>query len=41
MILEVKYDHFLFSYIRDMIRSCNQSEVSVSKYCMARAGMLP
>ena len=41
VILEVKYDHFLFSYIRDMIRSCNQSEVSVSKYCMARAGMLP
>lgn len=40
VILEVKYNHFLFSYIRDIIRSCNQSEVSVSKYCMARAPML-
>lgn len=40
VILEVKYNHFLFSYIRDIIRSCNQSEVSVSKYCMARAPMI-
>lgn len=36
VILEVKYNHFLFSYIRDIIRSCNQSELSVSKYCLAR-----
>ena len=35
-ILEVKYNHFLLTYVRDIIRSCNQSELSVSKYCMAR-----
>lgn len=35
-ILEVKYNHFLLSYVRDIIRSCNQSELSLSKYCMAR-----
>lgn len=35
-ILEVKYNHFLLSYVRDIIRSCNQSELSMSKYIMAR-----
>ena len=35
-ILEVKYNHFLLTYVRDILRSCNQSELSASKYCMAR-----
>lgn len=35
-VLEVKYNYFLLSYIRDIIRSCNQSELAISKYCMAR-----
>lgn len=35
-ILEVKYNNFLLSYIKDIIRSCNQSEISMSKYVMAR-----
>lgn len=35
-ILEVKYNHFLLSYVKDIIRSCNQSELSMSKYIMAR-----
>lgn len=40
VILEVKYNHFLLTYIRDIIRCCNQSELSTSKYCMARNLML-
>lgn len=36
VVLEVKYDGFLLSYIRDMINQCSKSELSVSKYCLAR-----
>lgn len=36
VILEVKYDGFLFSYIKDTLDACDCSPVSVSKYCMAR-----
>ena len=36
-ILEVKYNGFLLSYIKDMIRECDSSELSVSKYCLGRA----
>lgn len=35
-ILEVKYNGFLLSYIKDMLASVNKSELSVSKYCLAR-----
>lgn len=36
VILEVKYDGFLLEYIRRMINSINRSEISVSKYILAR-----
>lgn len=35
-VLEVKYNGFLLSYIRQMLGSIDKSELSVSKYCMAR-----
>lgn len=35
-ILEVKYTEFLLSYIKDALRLSNQSELSVSKYMLAR-----
>lgn len=36
-VLEVKYDGFLPSYIKDLLIDCNQSELSVSKYCLSRS----
>jgi len=36
-VLEVKYNGFLLSYIKDMLRECEKSETSVSKYCIARS----
>ncbi len=36
VVLEVKYNGFLLSYIKDMLLPVQQSELSVSKYCMAR-----
>lgn len=36
-VLEVKYNGFLLSYIKDMLRACDKSELSVSKYCLGRA----
>lgn len=36
VILEVKYNQFLLSYIRDFINMLDRSELSVSKYCLAR-----
>lgn len=36
VVLEVKYNGFLLSYIKDMLRPVQRSEISVSKYCMAR-----
>ncbi len=35
-ILEVKYNGFLLSYIKNMLDKVAKSEVSVSKYCLAR-----
>ena len=35
-VLEVKYNGFLLSYIKDMIRQVNASELSVSKYALSR-----
>lgn len=37
VVLEVKYDGFLLSYIKDMLDECNKSETSVSKYCLGRS----
>lgn len=36
VVLEVKFNGFLLGYIRDAINSINRSELSVSKYCLAR-----
>lgn len=35
-VLEVKYNHFLLTYIKDVLNSCNKSEMAVSKYLLAR-----
>lgn len=37
VVLEVKYNGFLLSYIRDLINGLDHSELSVSKYCLARS----
>ena len=36
VVLEVKYNGFLLSYIKHMLLPVQKSEISVSKYCMAR-----
>ena len=36
MVLEVKYNGFLLSYIKDMVSSLECEENAISKYCMAR-----
>lgn len=35
-VLEVKYNRFLLSYIQEMLNSIDKSELSVSKYSIAR-----
>lgn len=35
-VLEVKFNHFLPSYIQRVIQVCDRSELSVSKYTLAR-----
>lgn len=35
-VLEVKYNGFLLYYIKQMLNSIDKSEISVSKYCLAR-----
>ena len=35
-VLEVKYNGFLLEYIKRMINSVDRSEISVSKYVLAR-----
>lgn len=37
VVLEVKFNGFLLSYIKDLLSMVDKSEVSVSKYCLARA----
>lgn len=37
MVLEVKYNGFLLSYLRDLLNEVERSELSVSKYCLARS----
>jgi len=36
LILEVKYDGFLLSYIKNLLGPADRSEFSQSKYCLAR-----
>lgn len=36
-VLEVKYNSFLLSYVRELINQIDGSEISVSKYCLARS----
>lgn len=37
VVLEVKFNAFLLSYIKDALRECGLGETAVSKYCLARA----
>lgn len=39
-VLEVKYNGFLLSYIKNLVNAANRSELSVSKYCLARSAGL-
>ena len=36
MVLEVKYNGFLLSYIKSLLDQVERTELSVSKYCLAR-----
>ena len=36
VVMEVKYNGFLLSYIKDIINEVNASELAVSKYCLGR-----
>ena len=36
VVLEVKYNGFLLDYIRQMLNTVDKSELSVSKYTLAR-----
>lgn len=35
-VLEVKYNSFLLSYIKELLSSLEKNELSISKYCLAR-----
>lgn len=37
VVLEVKYNNFLIGYVRNFINNVDKSELSVSKYCLARS----
>ncbi len=39
-ILEVKYNGFLLSYIKELVDAANRSQLSVSKYCLARSATM-
>jgi len=36
VVMEVKFNGFLLSYIKDIINEINASELAVSKYCLGR-----
>jgi len=36
VVMEVKYNGFLLSYIKDLVNEVNASELAVSKYCLSR-----
>lgn len=40
VVLEVKFDGFLLSYVRDALNQVEKSELAVSKYCLSRASRL-
>ena len=40
VVLEVKYNGFLLSYIKNAVNEADRSELSVSKYCLARSAGL-
>ena len=40
VVLEVKYNNFLLSYVKDIITPADKLETSVSKYCIARSTTL-
>ncbi len=37
LVLEVKYNGFILSYIKDLLCGVHRPELSVSKYCLARS----
>ncbi|HRW12279.1 MAG TPA: polyphosphate polymerase domain-containing protein [Syntrophomonas sp.] len=37
VVLEIKYNGFFLSYIREFINRINRSELAVSKYCLGRS----
>lgn len=37
VVLEVKYNGFLLSYVKNLVSAANRSEFSQSKYCLARS----
>ncbi|MBC8569560.1 polyphosphate polymerase domain-containing protein [Zongyangia hominis] len=37
VVMEVKYNGFLLSYIKEAVNRCSRSELSSSKYCMGRS----
>ncbi len=39
-VLEVKFNGFMLSYIKDLLRLADRSTLSVSKYCLARMDTL-
>ena len=39
-VLEVKYNGFLLSYLKALVNGADRSELSVSKYCLARSASL-
>lgn len=36
IVLEVKYSGFLLTYIKDLLKKIDKSEIAASKYCMGR-----
>lgn len=37
VVLEVKYDGFLLSYVKDLLKDIDKREISISKYCLGRS----
>ncbi|MDO4537540.1 MAG: polyphosphate polymerase domain-containing protein [Coriobacteriales bacterium] len=37
VVMEVKYNHFLLSYIKDLVNEVNEFELSVGKYALSRS----
>ncbi len=40
VIMEVKFNHFLLEYIKNLINHCDRSQTAASKYCMGRYPVL-